>query len=572
MVSRQSTRSRTADERRAASDKDTGEPNLAASETMYVQLDTVGYRRKRNVLSRLWAFLRPYAWLGIVGIWLAITGYFIAALVLQRKTQLSDILPLIFLYVLITAKLLFSLVSTRYITEPLAMAIDPAMVLWLRIPRIHRYLFGVVVLLAIMLSVSLSLPDSKSGTRIERMQSLLGVAIIVLGLVVTSKHPRHIQWRVVIVGTLMQFSLGCIVVKTQWGSDLFTWLADMARSLLDFSRYGTEFLFGDDILSSNVSFVLSVFPAVIFFASLVQMVSYFGGMQWLLRNLGRVFQKLLDTSGTESVVAAGSPFLGQVENALLVKDYLEYMTKSEIHACMTAGFATVSGSVFQGYIALGVDPKSIITACIMSIPCSLALSKIRYPETEESLTRGRIAEPPRQPKEVNFLHAIGNGAATGVNLCLLMTGSLLAIISMVHLADFFLTWFGEFISISGLTLELILGYVLYPYAWLLGVPKENVYDVSQLLGLKFISNEFVAYQRLNDSSDGPSLRSLLTDRGRTIADFALCGFGNLNGIALQVGSLGALAPSRKGDFSRLALSACITGSIATTVTAAIISM
>ncbi|KAJ2793320.1 hypothetical protein H4R20_006572 [Coemansia guatemalensis] len=302
------------------------------------------------------------------------------------------------------------------------------------------------------------------------------------------------------------------------------------------------------------------------------MMYYLGAVQWLLQHLGRLVQKIMDTSGTESLVAAAAPFLGQIENALLVKDYLEHMTSSELHACMTAGFATVSGSTLQGYVALGVSAKNIITACIMSIPCSLALSKIRYPETEESMTRGRVVAPPRDTGEANILHAIGNGAMTGINLSLLVAANLIAVIALVDLADFLLTWLGEFVSIRGLTMEMVVGYVLYPYAWLLGVPTENILDVSQLLGLKFIANEFVAYNKLNDASNGPSLKSQMTVRAQTIAEFALCGFGNFSSIAQQIGTLGALAPSRKGEVSRIALSACITGSIATTVTAAIVSM
>ncbi|KAJ2901859.1 hypothetical protein GGI21_004633, partial [Coemansia aciculifera] len=329
------------------------------------------------------------------------------------------------------------------------------------------------------------------------------------------------------------------------------------------------FLFDDSIAGMNI-FVITVFPAVIFFAAFIQMVQYLGGIQWLVRKIGWVFQQLLDTSGTESMVAAASPFLGMSENVLLVKDYLPQMTNSEIHACMTAGFATISGSTLQGYIALGVDAKNIITACVMSIPCSLALSKIRYPETEESQTRGTTTAAIAQrhtDESTNILHALANGAATGINLSLLISANLIAIISLVNLIDFLLTWLGQFVTIEKLTLELILGYVLYLYAWLLGVPRQDVMHVAQLLGLKFITNEFVAYQRLNSV-----MKVVLTSRALTIAEFALCGFGNLGSIAIQIGVMGTLAPTRKADFSRLVLSACITGSIATTITAAIVSM
>ncbi|KAJ2592586.1 hypothetical protein H4R99_006361 [Coemansia sp. RSA 1722] len=440
------------------------------------------------------------------------------------------------------------------------------------VPLWIRYIIGVGGLLAIILSVSLSSAENGTGKRIDRMQSFLGVIVITLVMIATSKHPRHIPWRTVIVGYLIQFCLGCIVVKTKWGQDLFTWLASIAASLLEYSNYGTKFILGDTVGAMTSIFAISVFPAIIFFASFIQVVYYLGGMQWLLRRFGWFFYKMLNVSGSESIAAAASPFVGQSESALLIKDYIPHMTQSEIHACMTAGFATVSGSTLQGYIALGVDPKSIITACIMSIPCSLALSKIRYPEKEESLTRGRMVEPSHTSEEVNVLHAIGNGAATGMNLSLLIMANLIAVISLVNLVDFLLTWLGQFIAIRQLTLELILGYLLYPFTWLLGVPTHDVLHVSQLLGLKFVANEFVAYQRLNDATNGPSVSSLLSLRGKTIAEFALCGFGNLGSIAMQIGALGTLAPGRKADVSRLAMSACITGSVATCLSAAIISM
>ncbi|KAJ2744115.1 hypothetical protein GGI20_003222 [Coemansia sp. BCRC 34301] len=521
-----------------------------------------------GLAQRSW---KQYKHIWALAIWALLTGYFVASLVLKQKTQLSDILPFIFLYAFVSGKMMFAFAGTSFAVRPLSNAKRSVQAVARRISLRLRYLSGVVVLVVVVLSVSLAMPENSVGRRIDRMQSLLGVVIIMLTMTATSKHPRSIQWRTVIVGFLLQFCLGCIVVKTKWGNDLFTWLADMASSLLAFSSYGAKFLLGDTIGSLNI-FAITVFPAVIFFAAFIQVVQYLGGMQWIIKKIGWGFQQLLGTSGTESMVAAASPFLGLSENVLLVKDYIEHMTNSELHACMTAGFATISGSMLQGYIALGIDAKNIITACVMSIPCSLALSKLRYPETEESLTRGVMVDPPRRTDEANILHALGNGAAIGINLSLLISANLIAIISLVSLIDFLLTWLGQFVTIHQLTLELVLGYLLYPYTWLLGVPREDVLSVSQLLGLKFVTNEFVAYQRLTVATNGPALKTLLTSRGLTIAEFALCGFGNLGSIAIQIGVLGTLAPTRKADFSRLVMSACITGSVATTITAAIVSM
>ncbi|KAJ2032661.1 hypothetical protein GGI08_009246, partial [Coemansia sp. S2] len=292
---------------------------------------------------------------------------------------------------------------------------------------------------------------------------------------------------------------------------------------------------------------------------------------WLLKRMGWFFYKVLDTSGAEAIVASASPFIGQSENTLLVKDYLEHMTNSELHACMTAGFATISGSVFQAYVALGVDAKSLITACIMSIPCSLALSKIRYPEREEPLTRGKVVLSKRE-KEANVLHAMGNGAATGVHLSLLILATIIGMVSLIYAINFLLTWLGQFIGIPDLTLELILGYIFYPLTWLLGVPGKDVLSVSKLLGLKLVSNEFVAYSQLSGFSGSPAIRDTLSERSILIAEFSLAGFANTGSVAQVIAAIGSLAPSRKADVSRLAVSACLTGAIATMMTAAIVSM
>ncbi|ORX72113.1 hypothetical protein DL89DRAFT_244494 [Linderina pennispora] len=505
-------------------------------------------------------------------VWVLLTAYFIASLALKKKTQTSDILPFIFLYVFITGRIFFFFVPTTIVSGPIGNAWDSAIQpavdkLSLRV----RYAIGTAVLIALMLSVSLGLPTREGDSRLARMQSFLGIIVITAIMVLLSNNRRHIQWRTVIVGYLMQFCLGCIVMKTNWGSDLFQWLAGIASSFLGFANYGTSLFFTEGALTSG-AIAATMFPVIIFFSAFVQMMYYLGGVQWLLKRMGWLFYKALDTSGAESIVASASPFVGQSENVLLVKDYLDHMTNSEIHACMAAGFATISGSVFQSYVALGVDAKNLITACIMSIPCSLALSKIRYPETEEPLTKGRIVLSKRE-KESNVLHALGNGAATGINLSLLILATVIALVSLVNAVDFLLTWLGQFIAIPDLTLELILGYIFYPFTWLLGVPGQDVLKVSKLLGLKLISNEFVAYSSLTGLSGGPAVQDSLSDkRSLLIAQFALAGFANLGSVAQQIAAFGSLAPSRKADFSRLALSACLTGATATMLSAAIVSM
>ncbi|KAJ2807664.1 hypothetical protein H4R21_000383 [Coemansia helicoidea] len=508
----------------------------------------------------------------VLGIWLLVTGYFIASLVLRRKTRLSDLLPFIAIYALVTGKMLLAFTGTAHVSGAMRRLSGPAMVWLRRAPRLVRYIAATAALVATALALALALPDSATGTRLERMQSLLGIVVIIALLAATSRYPRRIPWRTVIAGFMAQLCVGCLVARTRWGGDFFAWLSNMAQGLLGFATYGAQFMFGDSAKSTTV-FALVLIPAFIFFASFVQIMCYLGGVQWLLRHLGRAFQVLLGTSGVESVVAVAAPLVGQSEGMLLVQDCLEHVTLSEIHAFLTAGFATVSGSMLQAYIALGVDSKNIITSCAMSIPCSLAMSKLRWPETDEPLTRETQVRPVQADGEANILHAMSNGAAIGLNLALMISANLIAIISLVHLADFALGWLGQFVGIASLTLEQILGYIMYPYAWLLGVPGPDVSSVAQLLGLKFVANEFVAYQRLGDTSNGLSaMRETLSARGRLIAELALCGYGNLGGIALQIGMAGTLVPARKADFSRVAFSACITGSIATTISAAVVSM
>jgi CNT family concentrative nucleoside transporter len=258
------------------------------------------------------------------------------------------------------------------------------------------------------------------------------------------------------------------------GQDIFQWLSTFAQSYLGMSYFGTQFVFGDATANSGV-FAVSVFPALIFFAATVQILYYYGALQWLLQKCAVVFVAVLQVSGAESIVAVASPFLGQCENALLIKPFLPYLTSSEMHQVMCSGFATISGSVLYGYIAMGVSGQALLTSCIMSIPCSLAVSKMRIPETDVPITANEVRVPPSDEKASSALHAASSGAATGINIALLICANLITLLALLYAVNAGLTWLGNFLNIHELTLQLITGYIFVPVSYIYnhGIPRKK---------------------------------------------------------------------------------------------------
>lgn len=275
------------------------------------------------------------------------------------------------------------------------------------------------------------------------------------------QNRKAVPWLTVSSGMLLQFLLALFVFRSSVGYDIFNWASTFASAYLGFNKAGLGFVFSADIANMGM-FIISVVPAVIFFCSTVYCLFYIGTLQWIIKKAAVFFMVLLGTSGAESIVAVASPFIGQGESALLIRPFIPYMTKSELHQVMTSGFATISGSVLYAYMKMGVPGSALLTACIMSIPCSLAISKLRYPETEESLTKGRVSIPPKTEYEANILHAAGNGAAIGLRIGGLICANIISLLSLLAAVDAGLTWVGNFITIQSLTLELVTGYVLVP--------------------------------------------------------------------------------------------------------------
>jgi len=384
----------------------------------------------------------------------------------------------------------------------------------------------------------------------------------------------------VIVGLFFQQAIALFVLKSDAGFQIFRWIAFLASDFLDQSKVGAIFFFDRESVVDKHWFFAGVLSAIIFFIAFVQMMYYLGVMQWIIKHLcvgflppfsfsaksdlsssAWFFFKTMNVSGAEAVIAAASPFIGQGESACLVKPYVDVMTDSEIHLAMTSGFSTIAGSVLLAYISLGVPAQNLITSSVMSIPASIAISKMRYPETEEPVTRGRIIvdrgeRGPDAP--ANALHAFSQGAVFGLVVAGLILANLLTILSLIAAINGLLTWVGKGFSINQLTLELILGYIFYPVTFFLGVPRGEIIRVSRLLATKLVANEFSAYLSLQEimTSDNP-----LSYRAWVIAQYALCGFANLGSVGIQVGVLSAMAPSKAKTISRVALSAMICGFI-----------
>jgi CNT family concentrative nucleoside transporter len=370
------------------------------------------------------------------------------------------------------------------------------------------------------------------------------------------------------MGILLQFLLGLFVLKTTFGKNLFEAIAKLVGDFLHLGKeYGANFLwFG---ANKYENFIVNVLPAIIFFAAFIQMVYYLGAMQWVIVKFAWAMMRIMDTSGCESVVAAASPFVGQGESALLVRPFLEFMTESELHTVMASGFSTIAGSVLSAFLAMGIDGTSLISSCIMSVPCSLALSKMRIPETEQSMTKGDVSIPEGSDteKEANVLHAVANGAAAGVHLAGLIVGSLLAIVSLYHFCNIVFSEFLGYVITSEkpISIDFVLGYVFSPLAWLLGVPTNECLRVGSMLGKKMVLNEFVAFDDLSKLIKANDI-SL---RGARIATYALCGFANIASVGIQIGCLGAMAPTRRGDIARIAFPAMLVGAMCTFCSAAI---
>ncbi|KAJ6669639.1 hypothetical protein lerEdw1_000188 [Lerista edwardsae] len=415
---------------------------------------------------------------------------------------------------------------------------------------------------------------AKQGT--NQLISFGGLVMYVLLLLLFSKYPTKVVWRPVIWGIGMQFVLGLITLRTKAGFDAFNWLGGQVQTFLGYTDAGAEFVFGKTY--TDHFFAFKVLPIVIFFSTVMSMLYHIGFMQWLIKKVGWVMQISLGTSPVESLVAAGNIFVGQTESPLLVKPYLPYITKSELHAVMTAGFATIAGSVLGAYISFGVSASHLLTASVMSAPAALAVAKLFWPETERPQITTQQDTALEKGDSKNLLEAASQGASASIALVANIAANLIAFLALLSFFNAVLSWLGNMFNYPQLSFEIICAYVFMPFSFMMGVDWEDSFLVGELLGYKTFFNEFVAYEHLSKliqlRKEGGEMyinavKQYLSIRSETIATYALCGFANFGSLGLVIGGLTSMAPSRKRDIAGGAFRAMIAGTVACFMTACI---
>ena len=399
----------------------------------------------------------------------------------------------------------------------------------------------------------------------ERLISVFGLTVFVGLSYAFSVDRRAVKWSPVLWGIALQLIFAILILKTAPGLAVFKFLGDMVTQFLNFSDAGAKFIFGDSFAEHFIAF--KVLPTIIFVSSFITILYYYGILQRVVQAVAWLMIKTMKTSGAETLSCAANIFVGQTEAPLLIKPYLATMTLSELHAVMTGGFATIAGGVMAAYISFGVPAHHLIAASVMSAPAALAISKLLYPETEKSLTAGKV-EVKVEQIYANAVDAAASGASDGLKLAANVAAMLIAFLGLLAFLNALLGWFGGLISLPQLSLELICAYFMAPVAWLMGVPWADCTEVGVVLGKKTILNEFVAYLDLMELVK----QQAISERSQIISTYALCGFSNIGSIGIQIGGIGALAPSRQGDLARLSVRALIAGSLACFMTACIAGM
>ena len=425
---------------------------------------------------------------------------------------------------------------------------------------------------------------------LDSLRGLLGVLVLLIICYAVSEHRKRIDWKLVGTGLLLQFIFALLVIKVPMVKSMFEGIASIFVVFLDFTKEGSRFLFGkemiDNIPTHGYIFAFQVLPTVLFFSAFTSLMYYLGILQKIVYGIAWVMNRSMRLSGAESLSTAGNIFLGQTESPLLIKPYLAKMTRSEILCVMVGGMATIAGGVLAAYVGFlgGTDPVQqqlyathLLSASIMSAPAAIVATKMILPEVHPEHINHDI-EVSKEKIGANMLEAIANGTSDGLKLAVNVGAMLIVFTALIYMVNYTLqhsfgNWFGlnEYVNTltagkyTSFSLQFILGSICAPLAWLLGVPYVDMMYAGQLLGEKTILNEFYAYATMG----GLKINGLMSERGLIICTYALCGFSNFASIGIQIGGIGALAPNQKSTLAQLGIKALIGGSVACFLTAAI---
>jgi CNT family concentrative nucleoside transporter len=415
----------------------------------------------------------------------------------------------------------------------------------------------------------------------EHLISLFGLLVLLVLAWLVSSRRRVLCWRVIVGGVLLQLVIALVMLRTPPGQWLFSGVEAFFDQLNAWVEEGSGFLFhinppGESAAAQAPprrtllwTFAYSALPTIIFFSSLMAVMYHLGIMQQVVRGMAWVMQFTLGTSGAESLATAANVFVGHTEAPLVIRPYLARMTRSELNAMMVGGFATVSGGLLAAYHSMGINAGHLVTASVISAPAALVIAKLMQPETEIPETRGNVtAVIPR--KATNVLEAAAVGAGEGMKLAINVAAMLIAFLALIAMLDSLVGmiggWFGQ-----QWTIEAGLGYLFAPLAWLMGIPSHDCLKAGELLGLKTVANEFIAYEELGGAEIGEGAGQI-SQRSQYILTYALSGFSNFAAIGIQIGGIGGLEPERRGDLARLGLRAMFGGLLACCMTACIAGM
>jgi CNT family concentrative nucleoside transporter len=409
----------------------------------------------------------------------------------------------------------------------------------------------------------------------SHLQSLLGIPVLILlAWLVLSTDRKHFPWRVVLWGIGLQFVFAATILWTPLGRSAFQFLGDLTTRFLSYSNAGAEFLFGNLVKDEfqktfGFQFAFAILPTIIFVGAVMSIGYHLGILQMIVRAVAWVMSKTMGTSGAESLSNAVNIFVGQTEAPLVIRPFLNSLTKSELNAIMVGGFAGIAGGVMAGYILIGIPAKHLLAACVMCAPASFVFAKIAIPEREQPLTTG-VVQMPEIPKASNVIDAAASGARDGLLLAANVGAMLIAFIGLIALVNALLSWLnGTFINWGFLyfpsSLRDIFSVIFAPLGFVVGVPWVECRDFGYLIGTQISVNEFVAYIELSKMIHAGAL----SERTITLASYALCGFCNFSSIAIQIGGIAALVPERRHELAQLGLRAMFCGSLACLQTATI---